>query len=89
MKNPVKMEKYNEILTGRLYLASEFLRKYDINLFGNDVVTVGARVAKQQHTMAMILDNAYIRCVIFYGVVFSALIFILYSKKIMYYAKKT
>lgn len=88
MKNPVKMEKYNEILTGRLYLASEFLRKYDINLFGNDVVTVGARAAKQQHTMAMILDNAYIRCVLFYGVVFSALIFILYSKKIIYYAKK-
>lgn len=88
MKNPVKMEKYNEILTGRLYLASEFLKIYDINLFGHDVITVGARAAAQQHTVPMILDNAYIRCVLFYGVIFSALIFILYAKKIIYCARK-
>lgn len=88
MKDSVSMYKLNEILTGRLYMASEFLKIYEINLFGNDVITLGARAASKTNEAPMILDNAYIRCVLFYGLIFSILIFILYAKKIFYFSKK-
>lgn len=82
------MYELNKIITGRLYLAAEFLKLYDINLFGNEVVTLGARAAKELNEMPMILDNSYIRCVLFYGLVFSLVLVFLYIKKIVYYAKK-
>lgn len=82
------MYELNKIITGRLYMAAEFLKLYDINLFGNDVITLGARAATEINELPMILDNSYIRCVLFYGLVFSSVLAFLYIKKIIYYAKK-
>lgn len=60
----------NQIVTGRLFLASEFLKKYNLGLFGQQIETVGTREASMTGHQSMILDNAYVRCALVYGLLF-------------------
>lgn len=73
--------KLNEILTTRVALASKFLKTYDIQLFGQDIQIIGTRYAALHHTTPMILDNAYIRGTLVYGLLF--MIFLILSYMIL------
>lgn len=77
----------DNILTTRLSSASMFLKLYDIKLFGQEVKTVSTRAANMHHTRSMILDNAYIRGMLMYGLVFMVFLCIAYMMLIGYLLK--
>lgn len=64
------MIELNKILTGRLSLASEFLKNSKPGLFGQQIKMVSTREAMATGQKSMILDNAYIRCALIYGLIF-------------------
>lgn len=65
----------NTLTTARLMYASNFLNQYGLSLFGNDIEFVSSRAAQLQGISGEILDMAYIRGPILYGIVFSTVIF--------------
>ena len=67
--------KINDLLTGRLYGSYVFLKNYKINLFGQDLALSSSRDISYVQTVH-ILDNAYVRCLLMYGlIVFIIIIF--------------
>ena len=70
--------KLDHIATGRIKWMSYFLNNYNIKLFGQEIVTINTRKALLLGTSYMSLDNAYIRCVLTYGVLYLILVCIAY-----------
>jgi hypothetical protein len=76
----------NEMLTGRLEFAAQFLNEYGVSLFGQEVELVSTRAAQELHISTAILDMSYIRAPIVYGIIFSVFFlvsFILLEKRAM------
>lgn len=69
----------NTLTTGRLRLSAIFLNKYSLKLFGQEIETLGTRRAILNHTNSMILDCAYIKCGLKYGLIFLIILCISYS----------
>ena len=62
------MYKVNKIVSGRIRLANIFLDKYSVNLFGNDLEIVTTKQSKETGEQTQVLDNAYIKIILCYGV---------------------
>ena len=77
----------DNILTTRLSSALKFLKLYDIKLFGQEIETISTRAANMNHTHTMILDNAYIRGTLMYGLIFMIFLCITYMMLIRYLLK--
>lgn len=56
-------------LTGRIRLANEFLEEEPISLFGKDLKLVGEQKAKEKGIEPRVLDNAFIKVILQYGIV--------------------
>ena len=67
-KNPV-MDKIDNLLSGRINLAKDYLNDYDINLFGNKLEIVSTYEAKSTGEKARVLDNGYINVILQYGII--------------------
>lgn len=75
----VLMKELSAIFSGRIYYNAYFLSKYPVKLLGQEVEQVSSRSAKINNISAQILDNAYIRCALLYGVIFLIFLCIVYS----------
>ena len=69
--------KLDELLTGRIRCIDQFISDYDVNLFGNELELVGTREAEENGISAKILDNAYMKILLQYGLISYVLFFIL------------
>lgn len=68
----------NTVMTGRISLAARFLNTYSIGLFGQEIEYVGSRASQASNIAANILDNAYIRCALDWGLLVLVAIIISY-----------
>lgn len=75
----------NNVLSGRLRLINNFLINYKINLFGNQLVFVYTKKALMYGISAQILDNAFVRYILQFGIIFYA-IFYYHIRKVFEYA---
>ena len=82
------MIELNNIVTGRLNMGASFLRKYGVKLLGQDIVIIGSREAAITGTSPKILDNAYLRALVNYGLVFFLFLIIGYSVFFWFCVKK-
>ena len=62
--------KLNELLSERLSYSWHFLSQYGLSLFGRKMEFTSTRTSKDTGASAMILDNAYVRCGLMYGILF-------------------
>lgn len=72
------MRTVDNMLSGRFQAASTFLVKYGINLFGQDISMVSSRNSWDYSVSAQILDNAYAKCLLMYGLIVFLLIMLGY-----------
>lgn len=79
----------NNILTSRISSASKFLNLYGIKLFGQEIETISSRMAKLLSIKSMILDCAYVRCGIMYGLLFLIIFCIAYSLMLREFLKNS
>lgn len=77
-KGNVLMIALDQVFTTRISQAARFLATYDINLFGQEIETIGSRRAQLQGVRSLILDCAYVRCLLMYGVLFFLLFIMVY-----------
>lgn len=75
----------NLLFTSRLRHISEFLTKYDVNLFGNKLILISTEDALVLKTAPAILDNTYIHYLLRFGIIIS-LIIAIYLKRVFKYA---
>lgn len=74
------MEKIDDILSGRIRLAKEFLEEFKITPFGNNLELIGEENAKEKDVEPRVLDNAYINIILQYGIInYIILAFIMYK----------
>lgn len=69
----------NSFMTGRIALSARFLNIYSVQLFGQEVEYISSRVARENNVTSSILDNAYIRCALDWGIIALIVIVIAYS----------
>lgn len=79
--------KLNDILTTRISLASNFLKMYDVKLWGQEVEMISTRAAEKLHVRPMILDNAYVKGTLLYGLLFMIFLTIAYMLLMNYFFK--
>lgn len=77
----------NNLLSGRLRLINNFLTTYKINLFGNELSFIYTKEALRYGISAQILDNAFVRYILQFGIVFYT-IFYYHIRKVFEYAYK-
>lgn len=77
----------NDLLSGRLRLINNFLTNYKINLFGNELIFVYSKQAIRYGISAQILDNAFVRYILQFGIIFYS-IFYYHIRKVFEYAYK-
>ena len=58
----------DSLLSGRIRMANRFLNNYDIHFLGNKLELVSTYVASVTGKQALILDNAYIKLILQYGI---------------------
>lgn len=68
----------NSLTTQRLRYAANFYAEYGISVFGKNIEFVSSRAAQLQGISSEILDMAYVRGPILFGIIFSAIVFIGY-----------
>lgn len=68
----------NSILTNRISGAAYFARTYEYKLFGQEIEFISTRNAQLQHTSSLILDNAYVRCALYWGIILFAVLMVAY-----------
>lgn len=68
----------NQVITSRMGMAARFLETYDITLFGQEIETVSTRRARLEHVNSLVLDCAYVRCILMYGLLFFILFIVVY-----------
>lgn len=68
----------DEALTHRIRFQAYFLSKYKIKLLGQNIELIGTRISQINGKDRAILDNAYIKCVLQYGIIFMLIICIVY-----------
>lgn len=78
-KGNIYMYVLDNLLTHRIQFQAQFLEKYAIKLFGQNIVLTATRTSTYYGTERAILDNAYIRCVLMYGMIFFVMLCALYS----------
>lgn len=69
----------NNVMTDRLALAASAISQYGIKLLGQDVDYVGVRRARINGTNYLVVDNAYARCALSWGLLFMIILVVLYS----------
>lgn len=76
----------DNILSGRISYAAQFMDKYDVNLMGQKIQIISTQDTEKLGMKAMPLDNAYINMILSDGVVVTALFltayFLLLKKKV-------
>ena len=72
----------NDLTSGRLAYANAFLRYYGVNFFGHNLELLGQW--ESNSSLLTILDNAYIRLLVQYGIVCTFLVLFMYSAMIKY-----
>lgn len=72
--------KINNLVSNRLYMASYYTQKYDVNLFGTDIELLGTKQATEENkkSKARILDNSYAMIILNYGMAVYAMLVYLY-----------
>lgn len=60
----------DQIFTGRFSSSARFISTYGITMFGREIESIGSRRAQMEGIRAQILDCAYVRCLLLYGLVF-------------------
>lgn len=70
--------KLDSIFTTRISSAAMFLKLYDLKLWGQEIKMVPTHLARMTNTKSMILDNAYIRWTLIYGILFMLFFCVLY-----------
>lgn len=68
----------NRMLTGRLLMSSQMMSQYGVKLFGQELELISGRNAKLNNVTSIILDCAYMRCLLMYGVVFFVMFIVVY-----------
>lgn len=70
----------NNATSNRVELASYYLERYDLSLFGSQIKTLGTREAAEQNkkSQAKVLDNSYVMVLLKYGVMSFAMMGFLY-----------
>lgn len=68
----------NELMSYRIGLSSYFMDNYDIKLFGQEVLTISTRSADLGNVQSLILDCAYIRCILVYGAIYFSILIVMY-----------
>lgn len=66
------------LMSGRIRFASDFLDKYEITWFGQQITTVTGLQALQSNIQAQSLDSFYVYSILAYGVVFCAVLTFFY-----------
>lgn len=74
----------DRLFTTRLRSANYCYQEFGIPLFGQDIPLVSSMQAQLFETSKLILDNAYCRAVLCYGVIPAAMFFFTYAKLINY-----
>lgn len=77
--NKVAYRVIDDLLSTRLKSAHIFLTNYDINLFGNELDFSEAE-ARKNHVGLLILDNAYVRILLNFGLIYTIMLGFLYIK---------
>ena len=60
----------DHFLSSRIRLSAQFMNKYEVKLFGQEIDMIGTRAARLHNVSSMILDNAYVRCLLLYGALY-------------------
>lgn len=68
----------DSVLTNRIYLMSRFFKNYSITLFGQNLNFVSSRSSQRYGTASNILDNAYARCLLLYGLIAFVFVMVAY-----------
>lgn len=68
----------NALLTNRIRFSAYFLNTYDLQLFGQEIEYVSSRTSHMTGVAAEILDNAYVRCILDWGILFFLIFIIAY-----------
>lgn len=71
---------FNEFFSGRISFILEFLQKYKINLFGNDLLLISTELSKITGKGFLILDNSFILILLHYGIIVYLIISYLFNK---------
>lgn len=69
----------NKIMTNRISMAARFLNTYKLGAFGQEIEYVSSRESQTNDIASNILDNAYIRCALDWGIIALIVIVIAYS----------
>lgn len=72
--------KIDSLLSGRIKFAHWYLDTYNIKLLGNKLLLVSTYLAVDTGQRAYVLDNAYIKIILQYGIIIFLLFFIPYIK---------
>ncbi|MCD8371494.1 MAG: hypothetical protein LUC94_14445 [Clostridiales bacterium] len=68
----------DEVLTNRIRFSAQYLKFYPLRLFGQKIEYVSSRTSHTTGVTAKILDNAYVRCALGWGVLFFVVFIIAY-----------
>lgn len=76
------------LMSNRIKIMAAFMERYDVRLFGQEIELIGSRMSKLQNVKPLILDNAYIRCLLLYGGLYFVLLCIAYPLLTNYLMRK-
>lgn len=79
-KNIGIVNKINKMSSGRVYYTSYYLKKYDINLFGNKLVQKNKEYTSDNNILYFPFDNGYANLLLTYGLIISILLAYLFYK---------
>lgn len=87
-KNTKEFVIINEVTTGRLGWIETYYEENGINLFGNNIVTVGKKSSVQNNKTWRGIDNAYMYALIKYGIIYILIVSYLYFELGKYLREK-
>lgn len=79
---------FNEFFSGRISFILEFSQKYNINLFGNDLLLISTELSKITGKGFLILDNSFILILLHYGIIVYLIISYLFNKSFEFAYKR-
>ena len=74
----------NRIFTKRISFAHQYLVDHGLSLFGKDLPFVSSMEAQVSDSRRLILDNSFLRVILYYGILPGAAFFYLYYRGIRY-----
>ena len=79
-ENSTFFRRMDELFNTRISSANTFLKEYDINLLGNQLELIGTKQAKILKVESKILDNAYVKLLLQYGIIIFCTYFVMFKK---------